>query len=338
MKRKTVVTAVTTADAIDQRDKTNLQVTFKDKRSGYDSARNLQRMAYHMTVQEKSVQLIKNSSHEKLKKLVTGDWRSNWQVHDAIADDILDDLLKREWEKQQHVKYDKRKVTKMKILDLLEQRISRVGKHLKKAKEKMVMEREVIIIESDTSYDYFPFQATSGESSDHNPFQATSNESSDHKPFQATSDKSSYHNSFQVSSDDTLKSSSKDTCSYDSSWEQKKLLKVNQVLDQPKGKRKLFMVNKGRAGSSSKNAVITKPDKPKSSSKHFAPTIPRTGSTCTTLVVPTKRPPPVTNCVLCLVAVTTWQQILNKEFRIKISKEDVGGSLDVRRKGKRKMM
>ncbi|GKC85467.1 hypothetical protein Tco_1141184, partial [Tanacetum coccineum] len=32
---------------------------------------------------------------------------------------------------------DKRKVTEMKILDLLEQRISEVGKHLKKAKEKM---------------------------------------------------------------------------------------------------------------------------------------------------------------------------------------------------------
>ena len=29
---------------------------------------------------------------------------SNWQVHDAIADDILDDLLKSEWEKQKHVK------------------------------------------------------------------------------------------------------------------------------------------------------------------------------------------------------------------------------------------
>ena len=25
---------------------------------------------------------------------------NNWQVHDAIVDDILDDLSKREWEKQ----------------------------------------------------------------------------------------------------------------------------------------------------------------------------------------------------------------------------------------------
>ncbi|GJX45707.1 hypothetical protein Tco_0262383 [Tanacetum coccineum] len=97
------------------------------------------------------------------------------------------------------------------------------------------------------------------------------------------------------------------------------------------------IIYKGRVGSSSRNASITKPDKPKSSSKHLAPTIPRTWSTCTTLVVPTKRPALVTNCVLGLVAVTTWQQIMNKEFGIKRSKEDVGGSLDVRRKGKRKM-
>ncbi|GJT56028.1 hypothetical protein Tco_0991082 [Tanacetum coccineum] len=99
---------------------------------------------------------------------------SNWQVHDAIADDILDDLLKREWEKQQCMKYDKRNVTEMKILELLEQRIENVKKHLNKekhimvinkGKEKMVMERDVIIIELDTSCDHNPFQATSDESS-----------------------------------------------------------------------------------------------------------------------------------------------------------------------------
>ncbi|GJY16087.1 hypothetical protein Tco_0386509 [Tanacetum coccineum] len=37
---------------------------------------------------------------------------SNWQVHDAIADDIIDGLLKREWEKQKRVKYEKIKVNK----------------------------------------------------------------------------------------------------------------------------------------------------------------------------------------------------------------------------------
>ncbi|GKB74244.1 hypothetical protein Tco_0935656 [Tanacetum coccineum] len=91
-------------------------------------------------------------------------------------------------------------------------------------REKMVMKTEVIIIESDTSYDHKPFQVIYAESSDHNPFQATSDESSDHNsfqatfddksnhnPFQATSDESSDHNHFQATSDDTLKSSSKDT-------------------------------------------------------------------------------------------------------------------------------
>ncbi|GKF23300.1 hypothetical protein Tco_0075622, partial [Tanacetum coccineum] len=79
----------------------------------------------------------------------------------------------------------------MKILDLLEQGISRVGKHLTKAKEKMDINKgkEKMVME----------RATSDESSDHNPF--------------------------QVSSDATLKSSSEDTCSSDSTWEQKKLLK-----------------------------------------------------------------------------------------------------------------
>ncbi|GJU04935.1 hypothetical protein Tco_1121365 [Tanacetum coccineum] len=204
---------------------------------------------------------------------------SNWYIHDAIADDIRDDLLKREWEKQQGVKY--------------------------------------------TSYDYFPFQATSDKSSDHNPFQVSSD-----------------HNHFQASSDDTLKSSSEDTFSSDSTWEQSKASKRKPWSRSTKRKKKDLMrtVYKGRAGSSSRNAAIIKPDKHKSSSKHLAPTIPRIGSTCKTFVVPTKMPPPVTNCVLSLVAVTTWQQIMNKEFRIKKSKEDVGGSSDVRRKGKRKML
>ncbi|GKE56205.1 hypothetical protein Tco_1495390, partial [Tanacetum coccineum] len=142
-------------------------------------------------------------------------------VHDVVADDILDDLLKREWEQQRRVKYDKRKVIEMKILELLEQRIEKVGKHLNKkkqimdinkGKEKMVMEREVIIIKSDTSCNHKPFQVTYVESSDQNPFQATPYESSDHNPFQATSDKSS---------DDTLKLSSEDICSSDSTWKQK---------------------------------------------------------------------------------------------------------------------
>ncbi|GKE96261.1 hypothetical protein Tco_1581116 [Tanacetum coccineum] len=94
------------------------------------------------------------------------------------------------------MKDDKSKVTDLNILDVIEQRIEKVGKHLNKenekidlnkGKEKMVMEREVIYIESDTSYDHKPFQVTYAKNSDHNPFQATFDESSDHNPFQATS-------------------------------------------------------------------------------------------------------------------------------------------------------
>ncbi|GJX61696.1 hypothetical protein Tco_0294596 [Tanacetum coccineum] len=142
---------------------------------------------------------------------------SNWQVHDAIADDILDDLLKREWEKQKRVKYDKRKVTQMKIQDLIEKRIEIAGQHLNKekqimhtnkGKEKMVMERDAKkpTIPSEIVQWYDDYQRT---------------------------------------------------------------------------------ICKGRRGSSFRNAAITKPEKPKSRSKHLAPTT-RIGSNCTTLVVPTK--------------------------------------------------
>ncbi|GKB07544.1 hypothetical protein Tco_0835828 [Tanacetum coccineum] len=119
---------------------------------------------------------------------------------------------------------------------------------------------------------------------------------SDHNPFQVTSDESSDHNPFQVSTDDTLKSSSEDTCSSDSTCEHKKASKDEQRT-----------VYKGRPGLSSRNAAITKAEKPKSRSKHLAPTTPRIGSTSTTLLVPTKRPPLVTNCALGFASVKTWQ-------------------------------
>ncbi|GKB98704.1 hypothetical protein Tco_0984841 [Tanacetum coccineum] len=99
--------------------------------------------------------------------------------------------LNREWEKKKRVKYEKRKITQMKIQDLIEKRTEKAGHlnkekqimHINKGKEKMVMER-------DTSYDYFPAKTTSDEGYDHNPFQATSDESSDHNPSQVTSDES----------------------------------------------------------------------------------------------------------------------------------------------------
>nr|GEW91607.1 hypothetical protein [Tanacetum cinerariifolium] len=172
---------------------------------------------------------------------------SNWKVHDAIANDILDDLLKREWAKQKRVKckYDKRKVTQMKIRDLLEKRIKKARQHLNKekqimhsnkGKQKMVMERDVVIIESDISYDYFPRQTTYDESYDHNPFQATFDESYDHNPIHVTSD-DTY--------DDTLKSSFDDTCSSDCTWEQKKSSK-EPGFRSTQTKKNLLKVNKGQ--------------------------------------------------------------------------------------------
>ncbi|GJV06510.1 hypothetical protein Tco_1344166 [Tanacetum coccineum] len=218
----------------------------------------------------------------------------------------------------------------MKIQDLIEKRIEKVGQHLNKekqiihtnkGKEKMVMERDKCSFQPNTplSYNYFPAQTTSDEGSDHNPFQATSDESFDHNPFQVNSDESS---------DDTLKSSSEDTYA-------KKPTIPSEIVQWYDDYQRI--VYKGRRGSSIRNATITKTKKPNSRSKHLAP-ITRTGSTCTTLVVPTKRPPPMKNCVLGLAAVITWQRILNKEFRIISSKQDAGGSSNVRSKGKRKMM
>ncbi|GKE46466.1 hypothetical protein Tco_1477724, partial [Tanacetum coccineum] len=137
---------------------------------------------------------------------------------------------------------DKRKLTKTKILDVLEERIEKAGKHFNKAKEKMDVNngREKMLMETDTSYDHNPFQVTYAERSDHNPFQATFDESSDHNPFQATSDESSDCNPFQATSDDTLKSSFEDTCSSDSTWEQKKILMVNKGQAMQKQKKLPF--------------------------------------------------------------------------------------------------
>ncbi|GJY03779.1 zinc finger, CCHC-type containing protein [Tanacetum coccineum] len=149
-----------------------------------------------------------------------------------------------------HMTDDKRKVTEMKILELLEQRIKKVGKHLNKAKQIMDINKgkEKMVIE----------KATSDESSDHNPFQATSDESSDLNPFQAT---------FDESSDDTLKSSYEDPCCSDSTWEQKKTLKWCDNLSSDEQRT----VYKGRRGSSFRNATIKKPKKPKSRTTGAAP-------------------------------------------------------------------
>ncbi|GKA46548.1 retrovirus-related pol polyprotein from transposon TNT 1-94 [Tanacetum coccineum] len=98
----------------------------------------------------RSLQIRRFVVKDDMINYVLHKYGSNWQVHDAIVDDILDDLLKRGWEKQKRVKYDKRKVTQMKIQDLIKKRIKKAGQHLNKkkhimhtnkGKEKMVMER-----------------------------------------------------------------------------------------------------------------------------------------------------------------------------------------------------
>ncbi|GKB11476.1 hypothetical protein Tco_0845399, partial [Tanacetum coccineum] len=61
--------------------------------------------------------------------------------------------------------------------------IDKQGKLTSFNHKKVSRKRDLILIELDTSYDYFPAQTTSDEGSDHNPFQATSDESSDNNPF-----------------------------------------------------------------------------------------------------------------------------------------------------------
>nr|GEW52805.1 hypothetical protein [Tanacetum cinerariifolium] len=176
-----------------------------------DMEQMIENVGKHLNKAKEKMDLNKRKEKMVMEK---EKYENNCQLDDAIGDEILSDLLKREREKQQRVKG-------IKILDDMEQMIENVGKHLNKAKEKMdlnkrkekmVMEKKGIIIESDISSDHNPFQVTYNESSDDNPFQISTDEIFDHNPFQVTSDEST---------DDTLKSSSKDICSSDATWEHK---------------------------------------------------------------------------------------------------------------------
>nr|GEX42062.1 hypothetical protein [Tanacetum cinerariifolium] len=80
-------------------------------------------------------------------------YENNWQVDDAIADEILDDLLKRERDKQQRVKAifvdDKRKG--------IFERIENVEKDLNKAKEKMDLNKgkeKMVMERGNTSFEH----------------------------------------------------------------------------------------------------------------------------------------------------------------------------------------
>ncbi|GJV78843.1 hypothetical protein Tco_1514713 [Tanacetum coccineum] len=130
--------------------------------------------------------------------------------------------------------------------------------------------------------------------------QTTSDEGSDHNPFQATSDESSYHNPFQVTSDESSDDTLKSSSEDTCSSDYAKKPTIpSEVMIYVQMIRGLFIkVDEGQALEIQQSQNLKNPNQ----------------------------------------AVTTWQRILNKEFGIISLKEDVGGSLNVRSKGKRKML
>nr|GEY23935.1 hypothetical protein [Tanacetum cinerariifolium] len=57
-----------------------------------------------------------------------------------------------------------------------------------------------------------------------------------------------------------------------------------------------------------------------------------------TLIVPTKRPHPIRNCILRLASMSTYAKILYKDFGIRNPKDDVAASADVSMKGNMKIV
>ncbi|GJS47689.1 hypothetical protein Tco_0597810 [Tanacetum coccineum] len=249
---------------------------------------------------------------------VMAKYGNKWQVGDAIVDVIVDDLLQKEFNKQERVKDDK-------------------GKAILK---------EVVIIDSDPSSNDTPPSTY--------PFQTSSHDTHTSTKTLETSSDDTYLTThpFHTSSDLNLK------WYEDSSFgDQRIVLKVNQGQA-----LKIFKVKKLQDSnfqklnrSSSKSLPIKKPP----NSKHLTP---KTGSSSKpyyakltsrskdlqadvgasarsfTLLVPTKKPFPIMNCILGLSAERIRGLILNKEFGIRKPKEYVGASTYVTRKGKRKMV
>ncbi|GKD15822.1 hypothetical protein Tco_1204980, partial [Tanacetum coccineum] len=89
----------------------------------------------------KSTDLSKLVINDHIIDYVLGKYGNNWQVDDAIVDEILDDLLKIEWEKKQRVKDDKGKGP---LKD--EKRKVKEKMDLNKGKEKMVMEKVMVLL------------------------------------------------------------------------------------------------------------------------------------------------------------------------------------------------
>ncbi|GKC29734.1 hypothetical protein Tco_1037028 [Tanacetum coccineum] len=142
---------------------------------------------------------------------------------------------------------------------------------------------------------------------------------------------------FQTSFDDTLKSSSEDTCGMMIQVQMTRGLfsKVNmgQALQVFKVKKLKAPNFQAKSRSSSKSLLV-----PKLSSSKVIQVDVGASAGSSTLLVATKRPPPMRNYALGIVVAKTWKQILNKKFGIKKYKGDVEATKDVTKKGKRKMV
>ncbi|GKF16602.1 hypothetical protein Tco_0061520, partial [Tanacetum coccineum] len=78
---------------------------------------------------------------DEIIEYVWAKYGNKWQVDDAMADVILDDLLQKKFNEHERVKDDKGKLTGIECVDNLEKRIQNVEKVLYKAKEQMLMEK-----------------------------------------------------------------------------------------------------------------------------------------------------------------------------------------------------
>ncbi|GJT50326.1 hypothetical protein Tco_0976483 [Tanacetum coccineum] len=254
---------------------------------------------------------------------------------DAMADVILDDLFQKEFNEQEHVKDDKGKLTRIECVDNLENRIQNVEKVLYKLRSHT--------INLDTSTKTHP--------STH-PFQTSSDDThpSTH-PFQTSSDDTHLSTkTLETNSDDiwerknaVTKVTSKSTSSSKTEmckWYLSTSSDEDSTTNEDSSSDDYMTVFKGKTGSSSNLSKA----KTRSSSKHLT-TSARSkkvyvgaSAWSKTLLIPTKRPPLIRSCILGLVAVSTYAKILNKEFGIRKTKDDVAASVDVARKGKRKMV
>ncbi|GJT47235.1 hypothetical protein Tco_0955950, partial [Tanacetum coccineum] len=133
-----------------------------------------------------------------------------WLLENNVNDEILDDLLKREFKKQQRLKDqkgkglfkdDKANQTGTHILDDLQKENNNVEEVLNNPKnKKLKVEKEVIILDSDTTTKSLERRSLSDIPPSTHPFETFSNNAFD--------------------------SRLEDTCNSDETWEPKKLLKI----------------------------------------------------------------------------------------------------------------